>query len=285
MRMAGRLDHPNIVRAYDADRVGDRLFIAMELIRGASLEEHLRSRGPLPPADVVRHAARAASGLAHAHGRGVVHRDVKPANILLNEAGDIKLLDFGLGVLAAADDPDGFATEAAMIVGTANFLSPEQACGRPVDGRSDLYSLGCTMYYLLCGELPFPGDSPMERIAARLVGTPVPISDLRPGLCPRVVGVINRLMARQPEDRFEDAAEAEDELDRLLRPGPVAPASVRSRRDPAANDSEGVPPPGRSGAKERPEAPRRPRITRLFRALFATRAVPTAPRAGARATA
>jgi serine/threonine protein kinase len=232
MRMAGRLDHPNVVRAYDADLSGDQLFIAMELVRGASLEDHLRRRGALPPAEVARCAAQAASGLAHAHARGVIHRDVKPSNILVDERGTVRVLDFGLGVLAEREDPDGFATEAAYVVGTANFLSPEQACGRPLDGRSDLYSLGCTMYYLLTGTLPFQGGSSMERIAARLVGKAAPIDELRPGLPRELVEAVERLMARRPEDRFRDAAEATAELRRLARIGAAATGGVSGRQAP-----------------------------------------------------
>ena len=128
----------------------------MEYVPGYSLGERLK-KGPIPPAEMIDYAAQAALGLAHAHEQGIVHRDIKPSNILLNTEGRIKILDLGLGVLMEADHSATFATADGIAVGTVDYMSPEQACGRDVDGRSDVYGLGCAMYHLMTGKLPFPG--------------------------------------------------------------------------------------------------------------------------------
>ena len=186
MRLIGRLDHPNVVRAFDADQVGDLLYIVMEYVAGRSLDHVIEDRGPLPAAEVVDYMAQAALGLAHAHERGIVHRDVKPPNLLLSEEGQIKVLDLGLSALMEADSEASFATADGRIVGTVNYMSPEQATALNIDGRSDLFSLGCTMYQLLSGRLPFPGETIAECLALRIKGQPTPITDFRPDLSPRL---------------------------------------------------------------------------------------------------
>jgi eukaryotic-like serine/threonine-protein kinase len=209
MRLIGRLDHPNVVRAFDADQAaGDQLYIVMEYVPGRSLDHVLEDRGPLAAAEVVDYMAQAALGLAHAHERGIVHRDVKPSNLLLSDGGQVKVLDLGLSALMEADSRASFATAAGLIVGTANYMSPEQAVSTTVDGRSDLFSLGCTMYHLLSGRVPFPGDTLAECLALRIKGPPPPITDFRPDLSPRLTQLLEKLMSRRPEDRFQTAAEA-----------------------------------------------------------------------------
>ena len=128
------------------------------------------------------YAFQAALGLSHAHEQGIVHRDVKPSNILLTDDRKIKLLDLGLGVLMEADSAATFATADGIAVGTVDYMSPEQACGREVDGRSDLYGLGCSMYHLMTGKLPFPGPSLIERLGKRISGRHVPITEHLPNL-------------------------------------------------------------------------------------------------------
>src|SRR6185503_298736 len=139
-------------------------------VQGQSLGQRFRNKGPLPAPDVVEYAAQAALGLHHAHDQGIVHRDVKPSNLLLTTDRVIKVLDLGLGVLMEADEQATFATADGIAVGTIDYMSPEQACGRDVDGRSDLFSLGCAMYHLMSGQLPFPGENPIERLGKRLSG-------------------------------------------------------------------------------------------------------------------
>jgi eukaryotic-like serine/threonine-protein kinase len=218
MQLVGRLDHPNVVRAFDADRVAEYHFIAMEYVAGQNLEDLLKERGALPPADVVYFASQAADGLAHAHALSILHRDVKPSNLLLTEARKVKILDFGLGTLLAKDELPGALTAAGITVGTPDYLSPEQARMVKLDGRSDLYSLGCTMYHLITGQLPFKGESSMDCIVGRITGKAIPISQIRPGLPPRLVEVIEKLMATNPDDRYQTAKEAADAMRSLLRP-------------------------------------------------------------------
>jgi serine/threonine protein kinase len=215
MRLLGRLDHPNVIRAFDADQVGDLLYLVMEYVPGRSLDHLLKDWGALRTADVVDYMAQAARGLAHAHDRGIVHRDVKPPNLLLSDDGQVKVLDLGLSALMEVDSAASYATAAGMVVGTVHYMSPEQALAVTVDFRSDLFSLGCTMYHLLCGRLPFPGESFAECLALRIKGQPTPITDFRPDLSPSLVQLLEKLMARRPEDRFQTASEAAEALQAL----------------------------------------------------------------------
>ncbi len=185
MKLVGRLDHPNVVRAFDADQIHKVLYIVMEYVTGQTLGELIKKR-PLPPAEMAEYAFQVALGLAHAHDQGIVHRDVKPSNILLTDDRKIKVLDLGLGVLMEADSAATFATADGIAVGTVDYMSPEQACGREVDGRSDLYGLGCSMYHMLTSKLPFPGNSPIERLGKRISGRHVPITEHLPDLPPKL---------------------------------------------------------------------------------------------------
>ncbi len=224
MRLVGRLDHENVVRAFDADQSGGMLFIVMEYVRGQSLGERLKRGGPIPAPEMIDYAAQAALGLAHAHEQGMVHRDVKPSNLLLSEDRRIKVLDLGLGVLIEPDDAATFATADGIAVGTVDYMSPEQALGRGVDGRSDLFSLGCAMYHLITGKLAFPGESQIDRLGRRLSAPPAPISDFVPDFPVAAARVIDKLMAPKPKDRFESAAEAAEALQALIRPRTRKPA-------------------------------------------------------------
>ena len=235
IRLVGRLDHPNVVRAYDADQVGNMLYIVMEYVAGQGLNVRLRSKGVLSPSQVVDYASQAALGLAHAHAMGIVHRDVKPSNLLLGEDGVVKVLDLGLGALMEADQEATFATADGIAVGTVDYMSPEQATGRDVDGRSDLFSLGCAMYHLAAGKVPFPGDSPIERLGRRIGGKPVPILEVRPDLPPALVRVLDKLLATRPADRFQSANEASDAFQALVRkPKAAAPAPPKAAPAPMA---------------------------------------------------
>jgi eukaryotic-like serine/threonine-protein kinase len=252
MQLVGRLDHLNVIRAFDADRIGDCHFIAMEYAEGMTLEAFMLSRGALPPADVVFYAAQTAEGLAHAHARSVLHRDIKPSNLLLIPGKKIKILDFGLGTLLEKDELMPALTTAGYAVGTPDYISPEQARMVKIDGRSDLYSLGCTMYHLLSGRLPFQGESSMDCLVGRITGQAVPISEVMPGLPPRLVETIEKLMATSPDDRYQTADEAAIVLRSMLRPKNAAPS-------PSAPTAEAVPatpgPPPKEAATPEPPAP------------------------------
>ncbi len=231
MKLVGRLDHPNVVRAFDADQINRVLYIVMEYVAGTSLGERLKKNGPIPAAEMIDYAAQAALGLAHAHEQGIVHRDIKPSNILLNEDRRIKILDLGLGVLMEADSAATFATADGIAVGTVDYMSPEQACGREVDGRSDLYGLGCSMYHLMSGKLPFPGDSPIERLGKRIGGRHTPITEHLPDLPANFIRVLDKLLAHKPHERYATAAEAAKALQSLIRSktrpaGPAQPVAA-----------------------------------------------------------
>ncbi|HWE35427.1 MAG TPA: serine/threonine-protein kinase [Isosphaeraceae bacterium] len=243
MRVVGKLDHPNVVRAFDADQIGNVLYIVMEYVSGKSLGHLLRSDGPLSPADVANFAAQAARGLAHAHEQGIVHRDIKPSNLLLNRDRQVKVLDLGLAALMEGDASVTFATADGIAVGTVDYMSPEQASGKDVDGRSDQYSLGCAMYHLLTGRVPFPGDSPIERLGLRISGRPVPVLEARADVPAPLVRVLDRLMAHRPADRFSTAADAADALQALFRkPAPPSPAIKPTHPTPTPRPAAPPPP-------------------------------------------
>jgi serine/threonine-protein kinase len=242
MRVVGRLDHPNIVRAIDAEEIGHDPCIVMEYVPGHDLEQLIQARGTLPPGDVARWALEAALGLAHAHAQGVIHRDIKPSNLLLGDDGRIRILDLGLATLI--DDPDAdlstVKTSDGGAVGTADYMSPEQAMARnPLDARTDLYSLGCVMYHLLTGSVPFPEPTRVECMASRIKGRPVPIAERRSGIPPALIAVIDRLMATRPEDRYATAVEAAEALRAIvltLSPSACEPApSVLAGLPPAVS--------------------------------------------------
>jgi serine/threonine-protein kinase len=234
MKLVGRLDHPNVVRAFDADRINKVLYIVMEYVHGKSLGEYLK-KGPIPAIEMIDYAAQAALGLAHAHEQGMVHRDIKPSNILLTDDRKVKILDLGLGTLMEADSNATFATADGIAVGTVDYMSPEQALGREVDGRSDLFSLGCAMYHLMTGKLAYPGESPIDRLGKRLGGKPVPITEHIPDLPSPAVRVIEKLMAPKPPDRYASALEASEALQNLLRPRGRSslPPSARASSSPS----------------------------------------------------
>ncbi len=249
MKLVGRLDHPNVVRAFDADKINAVLFIVMEYVSGVSLGQRLRE-GPVAPAEMINYAAQAALGLAHAHSQGIVHRDVKPSNLLVTEDKKIKVLDLGLGVLMDADNASSFATADGIAVGTVDYMSPEQACGREVDGRSDLFSLGCAMYHLVAGRLPFPGDSPIDRLGKRISGKPVPIVEVMPDVPASLIPVMDKLLANKPQDRFQTADEAADALQSLIRPRNKPSPSMVRKPPPAPEPSPSPPPTAPAPAPE-----------------------------------
>ncbi|MCS7168173.1 MAG: serine/threonine-protein kinase [Gemmatales bacterium] len=251
IRVLAQLQHPNIVMAYDANRGRGVHFLAMEYVPGKTLQQLVEEKGPLPvglAADLLRQAA---SALDYAHERGLVHRDIKPSNLLITrgrsgkssgtssswrKGGDyvLKILDFGLAHLR-----DGRVSRwvehvirqsrAGHIYGTADFMSPEQ--GRDfhqVDIRSDLYSLGCTFYYGLTGQVPFPGDTAMEKLVKHLTEEPRPIRELRPEVPDPLAHIIHRLMAKAPEERFQTPSELLIALEQLGTPSPRSYSNIET---------------------------------------------------------
>lgn len=200
---AAALVHPNVVTTYDTGRDGEVAYIVMELVEGTTLAKVLKTDGPLPLQRAVDIAAQVADALACAHEHGVVHRDVKPANILLAADGRVKVTDFGIAKAGQGAD----LTRTGMVMGTAKYLSPEQVHGKPADSRSDVYSLGITLYEMLCGSAPFGGDSELSTALARLTTTPDSLRERRPEVLPALEAVALRALARSPESRYQTAGE------------------------------------------------------------------------------
>jgi eukaryotic-like serine/threonine-protein kinase len=207
---AGRLDHPNIVRVYDAESDGDLHFLVMEYVPGVDLSRYLKARGPLSVPQACDIARQMALGLQHAHDKHLVHRDIKPQNVLIDGQGVVKLLDMGLA-RATTDGPDpagsGELTQADMVIGTPDFMAPEQARdSRTVDARADLYSLGCTLYFLLTGRTPFPGGTAVEKLLKHQTDPPPNLLEQRPDAPPTLAAVLEKLLAKRTDDRYPSAA-------------------------------------------------------------------------------
>ncbi|MEU0192461.1 protein kinase [Streptomyces afghaniensis] len=197
---AGRLNHPNLVGVLDFGEYDNRLYLVMELVEGDSLARVLSVSGALPAERVAQLAAQAAAGLAAAHQQGIVHRDVKPANLLLDAGGTLKIGDFGIARFL--DDPGAALTATGQIVGTGLYLAPERALGRPAGPASDMYSLGCVLYQLLSGRPPFQADTAVALLHQHLDNAPVPPRELGvAGLPPAFESYLLALLAKQPEDR------------------------------------------------------------------------------------
>ena len=206
---AARLSHPHIVALFDTCSDGATEAIVMELVRGSTLRAHLDEHGAMSAAQVVAVGSQVADALAHAHRSGLVHRDVKPGNILLSDDGRVLVADFGIAKAAeAASD----ITEVGQIVGTAKYLSPEQVEGTPLDARSDVYSLGIVLYEALCGRAPFDGGNPTSTALARLTTTPLTPRQIKPGVPRGLEEVVLKAMARAPGDRHPSATALREAL-------------------------------------------------------------------------
>lgn len=197
---AGRLAHPHIVTIYDAGEEQDLAYIAMELLQGRDLTDHTQPGRLLPVAQVLQIGARVAQALAYAHRQQVVHRDIKPANIMWQPEGDVvKVTDFGIARIT-----DATRTRTGMVLGTPSFMAPEQIAGRHVDGRSDLYALGVTLFQLLTGQLPFQGESLAELMYKVTNETAPDLRSLRPDLPEALARAVARALAKSPQDRYQD---------------------------------------------------------------------------------
>jgi serine/threonine-protein kinase len=226
---AAQLSHPNIVPIYSVDEVGNLVFFVMACVDGDNLATQLRKRGPLPTEDIKRYLTEVADALAYAHSRGVIHRDIKPDNILV-DALDGRAMVTDFGIARAAEGGDGARlTATGLAIGTPAYMSPEQASGdRDVDGRSDLYALGILAYQMLTGEPPFTGNTTPVLLVKHLTETPVPVEERRPDTPPMLAAMVMRLLEKDPAHRFQSAAE----LAQALRSGIVPAASLRSPRSP-----------------------------------------------------
>jgi serine/threonine-protein kinase len=216
VQAAAQLCHPHVVMAYDAGQSGSTHFYAMEFVDGIDLARLVKRGGPLPVAQACEFIRQAALGLQHAHERGMVHRDIKPSNLFLSAHGSvIKILDMGVARMHQSDKEEGSGplTRHGLLVGTVDYIAPEQALdAHSADIRADLYSLGCTLYYLLAGHVPFPGGTATEKLWKHQTEEARPLEQSRPDVPPRVADIVRKLMAKEPAARYQSPAELANAL-------------------------------------------------------------------------
>ncbi|MEW2285135.1 protein kinase [Streptomyces sp. NPDC047841] len=241
-RTAGRLNHPNVVGVYDFGSHHGRLYLVMELVDGWSLAQERSLRGAVDPREAAVLAAQVASGLAAAHRQGVIHRDVKPANVMLSADRTAKIADFGIARFA--DEAAAGLTATGKIVGTADYLAPERALGRPAHPASDVYSLGCVLYELLTGRPPFRGTTPLAVVRQHVDAAPPPPVRLRPGVPQELSDYVLLLLAKEPAHR----PTADQAADWLASYG-------RAAHPPAAHRAALPPAPATAPAPAAPPAP------------------------------
>jgi serine/threonine-protein kinase len=246
---AARLNHPNIIAVYDRGEADGRPYIAMEYLQGRTLKQVIQAEGPLPPERAIAIAMQVLAGLRYAHEHGVVHRDVKPHNVLVGDDGRIKVTDFGI---AHAGDPQ--MTEVGSIVGTAQYLSPEQARGRAVGPQTDIYSLGVVLYEMLAGRVPFEGDSSVAIAMQHVSDQPPPLRALAPDVPESLALVVAHAMLKDSAQRYGSADEFAADLDRVRR-GLVPVAATAAHTAIVAHDpTELVPAVEATRIAPRPEA-------------------------------
>ncbi len=243
------LDHPNIVRAYDVDQQADRdaiiHFLVMEYVEGLSLQEVIAKTGPCSLVDSVDYVRQAAVGLAHAHQAGLVHRDIKPGNLLRDNTGVVKILDLGLARFFDNQGQEESLTiqHDEKVLGTADYLAPEQALdSHTVDARADIYSLGCTLYFLLTGHPPFTEGTLTQRLMAHQSKEPPPVEKDRAEIPPTLTAIVRKMMAKKPDDRYATAEDTSEALRKWLSSS--APAEwKKAHRQLFAGDATGRPAP------------------------------------------
>lgn len=251
MRAVGKLEHPNIVAAHDAGEADGRHYLVLEYVDGLDLAEVARRAGSLAVADACELARQAALGLDYAHHHGLIHRDIKPSNLMLTATGQVKILDLGLALLQGAPAGDGELTRLEQVMGTTDYMAPEQAGdSHGVGGSADIYSLGCTLYKLLSGVVPYGGPqfaTPLKKLLAH-VNAPVPnLTERRVGLPDGLAAVVERMMAKRPEERFATAADVSTALAPFAAGSDLAAlfSAVRDKlaaRQPVENGLRALPP-------------------------------------------
>ena len=211
------LSHPNIVLAYDIDNEDDVHYIVMEYVDGLDLQQLVKRDGPIDFSTVADMVAQAARGLEHAHANGVIHRDVKPANLLMDKKGSVRLLDMGLALVAAGDDESLTVANNENVLGTADYLAPEQALNsHKVDHRADIYGLGCTLYFLLTGKPPFSDGTLAQRIAKHQTEMPTPIRQIRSDCPGELEGICVKMIQKDPRYRYQSAGDVAEVLERFV---------------------------------------------------------------------
>lgn len=227
-KAAGRLSHPNIVTIYDVGKSGDVAYIAMEFLQGRELRDVLNEEPLLPIDHVLDIVVQVAQGLAYAHEHGIVHRDVKPANIMVVRDGHVKITDFGIARMASTS----VRTQTGMVLGSPKYMSPEQVMGRPIDQRSDIFSLGVMLYEMLTGQVPFNGENVNAIMYQILNAVPSPLNTLNPAVPDMLNFIVAKALAKAPDDRYRDAGEFADDLRacRAAVPRSGVPVDLRRSR-------------------------------------------------------
>ena len=281
---AARLSHPHLVAVFDFGSWEDRFFLVMELVEGRSLGDLLEAQESVPPDQVARIAEQAAAGLAAAHRQGIVHRDIKPGNLMVDADGSVKIGDFGIAQFV--DDPSTALTTAGHIVGTSLYLAPERALGRTADSASDMYSLGCVIYQLLVGQPPFRSDTATATLYQHVDTPPVPVRQRGVDISPAFDSYLLGLLAKQPEER-PSAQQVSDwfRTDAWRgRPEPLpqhAPAAPRPAAPVTVPPVPGAPTAGGSATYRLPQATGRrraapaPRVSRAAARSATTRRIST----------
>jgi serine/threonine-protein kinase len=245
-RAIATLDHPNIVQAYSVDSEADQYYMVMEYVEGHDLERIVTDEGPLDYVRAANYIRQAAEGLAHAHSRGMIHCDIKPSNLLVNTQGVVKILDLGLARLADEEKTDAAAKANEHVLGTVDYMAPEQGLNaKTFDHRADIYSLGCTLYFLLTGQPPFPEGTLAQRIVKHQTQSPPSIVEKRPDAPPQLVRICRKMMAKAPKDRYqsaEDVARALSDLnpERSLKRAVPLDQTAGEEEAPAAREATEV---------------------------------------------
>jgi serine/threonine-protein kinase len=236
-QLAASLDHPNVIPIFDADEVDGVLYLAMRYVSGPSLLATIREQGRLSPAETLPVVGQIGGALDAAHAAGLVHRDVKPANILLAEpGGHAYLCDFGLAKRTTSQA----TTMSGLFLGTVDYSAPEQIDGRPLDGRTDIYALGCVAFHCLAGRPPYVRDTELAVLNAHLHDPPPVLSDAVPGLPGALDGVIARATAKRPDDRYPTAAALAGAFGGALASDARAGDAGRAHGSPARRDAGGA---------------------------------------------
>ena len=228
-----RLNHPGIATIFELFQHDGQWLMAIEFVRGQTLEDLVTHGGPVTTERAVELVSQALAALGHAHGMGVVHRDLKPANLMLAESGRLKVMDFGIARVAGTEH----LTSAGFLVGTPAYMAPEQLLGQEIDARTDLYSMGCVLYFLVTGKLPFPGTTPLELAESRIKSAPTPVRAVRSDLPVWLEQVLDRALARDPAERHQSADAFRD----ALRRGVGVSTSTTNPAMPVTNPAIAMP--------------------------------------------
>jgi len=239
VRLAAALEHPSIVKVYDFGETGGIFWYSMQLVEGRTLSGEVRERGPLRERETARIAIPLLEALEYSHVRGIVHRDIKPENVILDRDGRPFLMDFGI----AKSSGSLVKTQTGFLLGTPAYVAPEQAQGKKLDGRADLYALGVTLYKTVSGAYPFEAEDPLQAVILRLTQPPRPLGEARPGVDPGFVEIVMRALEREPDRRFPSARAMRDAMVAYLAGRPTETAATRVLGSGQVQDGAPPPPP------------------------------------------